>query len=116
MSKKQSKKDSVNELPFEEAMARLEGIVRELEDGQLGLNDSLQRFEEGVRCLKRCHTALEDAERKIEMLCDVNEDGTVQIRSLEQDEMTLEEKAESRSKRRTHNPSQESNDDDSMLF
>ena len=114
MSKKRTKKDPSDELPFEEAMARLEGIVRELEDGQLGLNDSLQRFEEGVSCLKRCHSALEDAERKIEMLCDVKEDGTVQIRSLDQDEMTLEEKAESRSKRRSHKSSQE--DDDSMLF
>ena len=115
MSKADDSDLSGEELPFEEAMVRLEAIVRELEDGQLGLNDSLQRFEEGVRCLKRCHTTLEDAERKIELLCEVKEDGTVEVRPFEQEEMTLEQKAESRSRRRTHLPDNP-DDDDSMLF
>jgi len=113
-----AKKKTQNETPppFEKSMARLEDIVRELEDGQLGLNDSLQRFEEGVRCLKQCNTSLADAERKIEILCDVREDGTVEVKPFAQDSLSLEEKAESRSRRRSHPPSAPEPDEDSLLF
>ena len=53
---------------FEQAMARLEAIVSELEKGDLPLDESLKIFEEGIRLSKNCLKVLEEAERKIEVL------------------------------------------------
>lgn len=53
---------------FEQAMARLEAIVGELEKGDLPLDESLKIFEEGIRLSKNCLKILEDAERKVEVL------------------------------------------------
>jgi exodeoxyribonuclease VII small subunit len=53
---------------FEQAMARLESIVSELEKGELSLDQSLRIFEEGIRLSKTCLKMLEDAERKVEIL------------------------------------------------
>lgn len=55
-------------LKFEQAMARLEAIVAELENGDLPLDESLKIFEEGIRLSKNCLKVLEEAERKIEVL------------------------------------------------
>ncbi|WP_455389130.1 exodeoxyribonuclease VII small subunit [Petrachloros mirabilis] len=53
---------------FEQAIARLEAIVGELEKGDLPLDESLKVFEEGIRLSKSCLKILEDAERKVEVL------------------------------------------------
>ena len=53
---------------LEQAMARLEAIVGELEKGDLPLDESLRIFEEGIRLSKSCLKILEDAERKVEVL------------------------------------------------
>ncbi len=53
---------------FESAIAELETIVKTLEAGDLSLEDSLQLFERGVQLSRFCHTRLEDAERRIEVL------------------------------------------------
>ncbi|HJT21428.1 MAG TPA: exodeoxyribonuclease VII small subunit [Nitrospira sp.] len=53
---------------FEQAMARLEAIVGELEKGDLPLDESLKIFEEGVRLSKNCLKILDEAERKVEVL------------------------------------------------
>jgi exodeoxyribonuclease VII small subunit len=53
---------------FEQAIARLEAIVGELENGDLPLDESLKVFEEGIRLSKSCLKILEDAERKVEVL------------------------------------------------
>jgi exodeoxyribonuclease VII small subunit len=53
---------------FEEALARLEGIVKELERGELSLESSLARYEQGVRLAKYCGSKLEEAEKRIELL------------------------------------------------
>jgi exodeoxyribonuclease VII small subunit len=53
---------------FEEHLARLEKIVAELEGGDLTLDDSLARYEEGVKALKRCYEILRDAEKRVEIL------------------------------------------------
>jgi exodeoxyribonuclease VII small subunit len=55
-------------IKFEQAMARLETIVGELEKGDLPLDESLKIFEEGIRLSKTCLKMLEDAERKVEIL------------------------------------------------
>ena len=55
-------------LSFEKALEKLEKTVEQLEDGQLGLEESLQLFEEGVKLARQCNRQLEDAQSKIEKL------------------------------------------------
>ena len=56
------------ELPFEDALSRLEGLVDRLEEGDLDLAEALSRFEEGVQLTRHCTSQLEVAERRIELL------------------------------------------------
>ena len=53
---------------FEAAIAELDGIVRKLEEGDLPLETSLQLYERGVQLSRFCHTQLEQAEKRIEIL------------------------------------------------
>ena len=53
---------------FEESMKKLETIVTELENGNLNLDESVKKFEEGMKVAKQCNTILEDAEKKITIL------------------------------------------------
>ena len=90
-----------DELSFEQALARLEQIALSLEDGNLGLDESLQCYEEGVKRLKTCHRLLEQAERKIELLSGVDSEGNPITQPFDDEASTLEEKAETRSRRRS---------------
>jgi exodeoxyribonuclease VII small subunit len=56
------------EKKFETSLKRLEEIVAELESGELGLDQSLKLFEEGVKLARICNARLEEAERKVEIL------------------------------------------------
>ena len=67
---------------FEEALARLETIVAELERGELPLDDSMRIFEEGIKLSKVCLKMLDDAERKVEILVK-DKDGRKRVRPLE---------------------------------
>lgn len=67
-------------LKFEEAMARLETIVSELEKGDLSLDESLKIFEEGVKLSKTCLKMLDGAERKVEILIQ-DKDGKKRLRA-----------------------------------
>jgi exodeoxyribonuclease VII small subunit len=53
---------------FETQLEALESIVEELESGELSLDDSLARFEEGVKRLKECTRILGEAEAKVKVL------------------------------------------------
>ena len=53
---------------FETALKKLEEIVKKLENGELSLDSALELFEEGVKLSRFCHTKLEDAERRVEIL------------------------------------------------
>jgi exodeoxyribonuclease VII small subunit len=69
---------------FEHALERLETIVEELEGGALSLEESLARYEEGVRLSRRLTQTLDQAEKRIERL--VEEDGqTPTTRAFEDD-------------------------------
>ena len=57
---------------FEEQMEDLEKIVGELEKGDLNLDDSVTKFEEGIKISKECSKTLEEAQKKITMLIDNN--------------------------------------------
>ncbi len=67
-------KDDLKPKDFEDALGKLEGIVKELEDGELSLEKSLARYEQGVRLARFCNSKLEEAEKRVEML-QINEDG-----------------------------------------
>ena len=58
---------------FESALAELETIVKNLEDGQLTLEQSLENFERGIELCRYCHTRLEEAERRVEILTERGE-------------------------------------------
>src|SRR5262252_8834945 len=53
---------------FESAIAELETIVKQLEEGDLALEKSLALFERGVQLSRFCHARLEEAERRVEIL------------------------------------------------
>ena len=70
---------SVKTVSFEAAMKQLENAVRKLEEGSLGLEDSLQVFEEGIQWSRQCHHRLADAERKVEMLLKTDKEELTQV-------------------------------------
>lgn len=54
--------------PFEEALGRLEAIVEDLEGGELTLEESIARYEEGMRLSRSLAKTLDEAEKRIEKL------------------------------------------------
>lgn len=55
---------------FEKSLKELEQIVRELESGDVNLDESLKKFEQGIELYKKCRSTLENAEKKIKILSD----------------------------------------------
>ncbi len=55
-------------LSYEESIKELEQIVKELENGELTLDDSIKKFEKGMELSKHCSELLENAEKKITLL------------------------------------------------
>ena len=53
---------------FNKGLLELENIISKMESGDLSLEDSLKNFEEGVKIHRKCHTALMDAEQRINIL------------------------------------------------
>jgi len=60
---------------FEDSLVQLERTVRDLEDGQLGLEEALARYEEGVGLIKRCYGRLREAEQRILQLTGMKDAG-----------------------------------------
>ena len=59
---------AAKDLPFEEALKKLESVVEAMESGDLPLESLLAKFEEGSRLVKTCQAKLEEAELKISKL------------------------------------------------
>ena len=90
---------------FEAALGRLELIVRQLEDGDIGLAEALEQYEQGVKLLKECYGLLERAERRIELLCGMKPDGQPITQPFDpSDNLPLEQKAAGRGARRPGAP------------
>ncbi len=64
-----SKKEELN---FEELMIKLEDITNKLENEKLSLDESVKLFEEGMEISKECNNKLEDAEKRITILINEN--------------------------------------------
>lgn len=73
--------DDLEDVAFEDAVGELEAIVEELEEGDLALEDAMDRFERGLGLVDACRAKLEQAELKVEELLedgstrDVEEEG-----------------------------------------
>ncbi|MCY0903206.1 MAG: exodeoxyribonuclease VII small subunit, partial [Firmicutes bacterium] len=55
-------------VPFEEAIAELEQVVKGLESGDLSLDDAIDRFQRGMHLVKVCREQLQVAEQKVELV------------------------------------------------
>ena len=95
------KSDAAEKLTFEEALEGLEGVVQQLEQGQLDLTESIEQYQTGVSLLTQCHDTLKQAERRIEVLTGVDADGNAVTEPFADEETTLEQKQSSRAKRRS---------------
>lgn len=73
-----------NEKSFEEMLDELEEIVQSLEKDDLNLDDSIIKFETGMKIAKSCNKKIEEAEKKITIL--LNEDG-----ELKEENFSVEE-------------------------
>jgi len=58
---------------FEQGLGELEAVVKELESGDLPLEQALERFEQGIQLSERCRKMLEEAEQKVEILLKKND-------------------------------------------
>ena len=74
----------MSKITFEEQIEKLEGIVEELENGNLSLEDSVTKFEEGIKISKECNKTLEEAEKKITIL--INRDGEIKEEKFKTEE------------------------------
>jgi exodeoxyribonuclease VII small subunit len=68
MSRNKGTGESEAERTFEQALERLEEIVGQMEDGTLGLDDLMARFEEGQTLIRFCSGKLNEVEKKVELL------------------------------------------------
>lgn len=70
---------------FEKSLDELEQLVRDLEQGELSLEQSLTAFERGVKLTRECQTALKTAEQRVEQLVQ-NSDGSLETRPFSADD------------------------------
>jgi len=101
---------------FEKDLKKLEQIVAALEEGGLSLDESLKRFEEGVKLSQRCEKALTEAEKKIEVLVK-NAEGKLEPQPFGETEETPE--GEGPDPRKPPPPKRrlsDEEDDDKLLF
>jgi exodeoxyribonuclease VII small subunit len=79
--------------PFETSLEELERIVRELEQGELTLEKSLELFEQGVKLSRECQERLSQAERRIEILMRDNQ-GRASVRPFDPETDAAEDDAD----------------------
>ncbi len=68
---------------FEEALGELETIAEQIEKGEVGLEESIDKYERGMKLVKHCRDILTKAEHRIEMLQE-RADGTIEVRDAHQ--------------------------------
>jgi exodeoxyribonuclease VII small subunit len=77
-------KEPLSDAPsFEHTLGRLEEIVRLLEEGKIGLDEALARYEEGVGLLRKAYELLEGAQRRISLLSGLDSEGNPILRPME---------------------------------
>ena len=66
---------------FEDALEKLEEIVREMEAGELPLDAALKSFEEGIRLIRFCSAKLDETQRRVELL--LEKDNSLQAKTFQ---------------------------------
>lgn len=74
---------------FEKALNELESLVEQMEQGEMGLEESLKAFERGIVLTRSCQQALKEAEQKVQVL--LERDGKADIEPLDDAEESIEE-------------------------
>lgn len=77
MNDKPAKKEK-----FEDHLRQVEDAVKSLEGGKLGLEESIEKYELGVKALRQCYAILEQAEKKIQLLVK-EKDGSLAAKDFE---------------------------------
>lgn len=80
-----SQQDATSIADFEKSLDELETLVRNLEQGELSLEQSLTTFERGVKLTRACQLALKSAEQRVEQLVQ-NGDGSLETRPFSPDD------------------------------
>ncbi len=74
---KKKKQEPDNLFEFEKSFDELQQIVHQLEEGQLTLGQSLAQYELGIKRLRECYLALDQAEQRIKLLVNLDENGNL---------------------------------------
>ena len=77
MTDKPAKKEK-----FEDHLKVVEDVVKSLENGKLGLEESIEKYEAGIKALRQCYSILEQAEKKIQILVK-EKDGTLTAKDFD---------------------------------
>lgn len=77
MPKKVSKKKTTK-IDFESAIKELENLVEQMEQGDITLEQSLENFERGIELTRACQKALQEAEQKVQILTQKQDQETVE--------------------------------------
>lgn len=111
---------------FEAGLGQAQQIVRQLESGTLSLEESLAAYELGVRRVRQCQEFLSDFQRRIQLLTGFDAQGKPVTEAFDEQQMTLDEKQQARSRRRgagkpsarkpSADKSNDDDDDDLSLF
>lgn len=75
----------MSDIKFEDALKKLEEIVENLESGEFGLDESLKKYEEGIKLIALCREKIENAKKKVEILIKTK-DGKVKLEDFEKEE------------------------------
>jgi exodeoxyribonuclease VII small subunit len=78
-----SKKSQIAPKSFEEALAELEQILAKIEGGEVGLEESLAKYERGTFLIRHCRNVLGAAEKQIEILSK-SEDGAIESELMDE--------------------------------
>jgi len=73
-------------LTFEQALEKIEGIVAEIEEGKVPLEESIAKYEDGIKLIKQCRTILDAAEKRIQVLAKGQAGELTQAGELDQPE------------------------------
>ena len=88
-----------SDLPFEQAIGRIEELVARMEAERLPLDDLIKAYDEGTRLLDVCRQRLDDAQRRVELISQ-RADGTTSLTPFTADDAPTAEEGTSRSRQR----------------
>ena len=88
------KKETEENLQFEEAIEKLESIIERMESEQIPLQELLKDYEEGTKLLKLCRDRIDGARQKVDKINKELTNGSVMLESLEDDGISSNEETE----------------------